>query len=126
MISEECWQDYEVYCDCHLRTPMKVCKNGKNKGRCYWGCVKFPNKEYNFFFEWADERGEISNQGSQYVKKNRYGDKYILQSKKLKKELRLVENQLLAWKISAISLAIFCVILIITNFMSCTCNCKNY
>ena len=111
----------EVRCKCKLPTPMKLCANGKNRGRHYWGCAKFPNKECNFF-QWADKAGECSrNRNQQSQSDDIDEDKRAMKIKKLKREPKTAEHQLIIRKMIVLFLVIICVLIYSFENMACSC-----
>ncbi|XP_020262962.1 uncharacterized protein LOC109838937 [Asparagus officinalis] len=108
------WED--VCCFCNIPTPMRQCKNRRNKGRYFWGCANFPKRQCKFF-AWAHSEDAMVSRNILDCPEVPVEDDMAVKAKQLKKALKQANREVEKWKLYSFFLCCFCIVLISIIFV---------
>ncbi|XP_020263270.1 uncharacterized protein LOC109839249 [Asparagus officinalis] len=94
----------------------KICKNGRNKGRFFWGCANFPKSQCKFF-AWAHSEDAMVSSNIPDCPEVPVEDDMAVKAKQLKKALKQANREVEKWKLCSFFMCCFCMVLISIIFV---------
>ncbi|XP_020263245.1 uncharacterized protein LOC109839228 [Asparagus officinalis] len=80
------------------REDIFECKNGRNKGRYFWGCANFPKRQCKFF-AWAHSEDAMVSRNIPDCPEVPVEDDIAVKAKQLKKALKQANREVEKWKL---------------------------
>ena len=110
----------EVTCYCNIPTPLKLCRSGVNKGKYFWGCANYPNRQCQYF-RWAEEHHDNNQRKVNFECPSPQSVSQVkdVETKHLRRELKLANQQVVYLKKCIVVLGIFSISLVVINIVIC-------